>query len=193
MKDETLVIDDAFSDELNIKLNEFMKNAPWYYGRKPHPDAPFAFWGTTFYQRPEFMDLGVTQNLHADAKILGDIMTEIAPKLNGQYEILQIASNGQTYGQDGHMHPDDHKDGTYTMLVYVNTEWKVDWGGETRFFIHGNPHDTKGNSKEDIWSVLPMPRRAVFFNSQIVHMGSAPNRVFDGLRMTLAYKMKKVG
>jgi len=192
MKDEILIIDDAISDELNIKLVKFMKNAPWYYGRSPHPDAPFAFWGTTFYQRPEFMGLGVTKNLHPDAAILNDAMSQIAHRLDGLYEVLQIASNGQTYGQDGHMHTDDHKDGTYTLLLYVNEGWKVEWGGETRFFIHGNPHEIMGHGKEDVWSVLPMSKRAIIFNSKMVHMGSAPNRIFSGLRMSLAYKLIKV-
>ena len=190
--DEILIIDDAFSDELNIKLNEFLLAAPWHYGRKPHPAAPYAFWGTTFYQIAGFNNLEVTRELDPDAMILNEVMQQVAPKLNGKFEVLQIASNGQTYGQDGHMHQDDNKDGTYTMLVYVNTEWKIQWGGETLLYVHGNPYQTKGNNKVDTWSVLPFSKRVVVFNSQMVHMGSAPNRIYDGLRMSIAYKLRRL-
>lgn len=189
--DAPLIIDHAFSEDMNNTLCHFMKNVTWYYGRKPHQDAPYSFWGTTYMQHPDFMGIGIKQALHPDAKILSEIWYECQKRLQENYQVLQIASNGQTYGQDGHMHPDDSTEGTYTLLIYATREWKVEWGGETSFYLNGNPHQNIGKNLVDIASVLPMPRRAVFFDSRLVHMGRAPNRIFSGMRITLAYKLRK--
>jgi hypothetical protein len=185
------IIDNAFSEEQNEQLVRLMENVTWFFGRRPHPDAPFGFWSTTYMQRPDFFDLGITVPLHPTAKIMTDVLDAVLSKVEGKYEVLQIASNGQTYGQDGHMHHDDTRKDTYTCLVYIAREWKVEWGGETSFYLDGNPHLNVGKNVIDISSVLPLPRRAVFFESSLVHMGRAPNRVFSGLRMTLAYKLRK--
>ena len=47
-------------------------------------------------QHPEFFDLGITFPLHPTAKIMTDVLEALLSKVEGKFEVLQIASNGQT-------------------------------------------------------------------------------------------------
>jgi hypothetical protein len=53
-----------------------------------------------------------------------------------RFTIRDIFINGQTYGLENAIHTDCPKDeeGWYTVLLYVNPKWHVDWGGETVFY-----------------------------------------------------------
>ena len=50
------------------------------------------------------------------------------------------------------------------------------------------------NEKEDEVSkiVTYKPNRAVIFPSNIVHYADAPHKLYNGLRVSLAYKLKKI-
>ena len=66
------------------------------------------------------------------------------------------------------------KDSVITCLFYVNTEYKINSGGETQFII--------GNIGT---SVLPIPNRLAFFDANIIHKATA---FTDKHRFTIAVK-----
>ena len=95
--------------------------------------------------------------------------------------VLRQYANGHTYGQGGRPHQDDAREGTYTLLYYPMPEWRRDWEGETMFYDH---------TGDIVHAVLPLPNRAVFFDSRIGHAGRPPSRYFLGLRVTIAFKLE---
>ena len=52
------------------------------------------FFGLYVLSKARIYGFRGAHNLHPDAMILNDVMMEVASKLNGQYEVFQIASNG---------------------------------------------------------------------------------------------------
>ena len=95
--------------------------------------------------------------------------------------MLRQYANGHTYGQGGRPHRDDERPGTFTLLYYPMPEWRGEWEGETVFV----------DEREEVIAALkPEPNRAVFFDSRVLHCGRAPGRRFEGLRVTLAFKLE---
>lgn len=59
-----------------------------------------------------------------------------------------------------------HKD-TNVFLLYLNSEWPQEWGGETLFF-------DENTSKEIEFACTPRPNRAIWFDGEIPHTIRAP-------------------
>ena len=91
--------------------------------------------------------------------------------------VRRIYANGQTAGQCGSPHIDD---GDFTFLYYPNLEWKVEDQGHLFFF-----------KDEEVSRVIQYkPNRALVFPAKIMHYADAPSRFYNGLRISLAYKLK---
>ena len=119
--------------------------------------------------------------------------------IDNTYTPARIYVNGQTAGQCGYPHSDD---GHLTFLYFPNLEWNIDWQGHLLFINRTSP--TFGSKGWDDWKFIPdqtdeisqtisyKPNRAVFFPAHIVHYADAPHRLFNWLRMSLAYKFDKL-
>ena len=99
---------------------------------------------------------------------------EITSKLNKKFsKFNRIYANGQTAGQCGTSHTDD---GDFTFLYYPCLEWKLEWEGHLVF-----PTDDR--------IIKYKPNRAVLFSGNKLHYANAPNRCYNDLRISLAYKL----
>ena len=108
--------------------------------------------------------------------------SEQIDKLNKKIDSFErIYANGQTSGQCGTLHIDD---GDSTFLYYPNPEWKTDYQGHLIFF-NGDEEDS-----EACRIVEYKPNRAIFFDGKIPHYADAPDRCYNDLRISLAYKLK---
>jgi len=94
-------------------------------------------------------------------------------------EILDYYVNGHTRALDGYMHTDD---ADYTFLLFCNPVWDLTWGGKTIFVQDDGRFD----------AVFPKPGSAVMFPSNMLHYAEDVTREFYGIRVTAAYKLKKV-
>jgi hypothetical protein len=101
-------------------------------------------------------------------------------KVGRSLTVLNQYANGQTYGNEGSIHRDDAREGAYTFLYYPMKAWREEWDGETVY---------QNGQGEIIMAVKPMPNRAILFDSRIPHVGRAPSRSFQGLRVTVAFKL----
>ena len=99
---------------------------------------------------------------------------KICNKLDVEFKGVQrIYANGQTAGQCGTSHTDD---GDFTFLYYPCLEWKLEWEGHLVF-----PTDDR--------IIKYKPNRAVLFSGNQLHYANAPNRCYNDLRISLAYKL----
>ena len=94
-------------------------------------------------------------------------------------DILDYYVNGHTRALDGYMHTDD---ADYTFLLFCNPVWDLTWGGKTIFVQDDGRFD----------AVFPKPGSAVMFPSNMLHYAEDVTREFYGIRVTAAYKLKKV-
>ena len=102
---------------------------------------------------------------------------KICQNLNKKFSAFsRIYANGQTSCQYGVPHIDD---GDMTFLYYPNLEWQLTWQGGL-FFIKNN---------EIYKTITYKPNRAVLFPAKITHYADAPSRFYNGLRISLAYKL----
>ena len=91
--------------------------------------------------------------------------------------ILGLSANGQTSGQYGTPHVDD---GEYTLLYYPNPDWNFEWQGNLNFL----------DLDHEIGKIISYkPNRLVCFPADMVHYADPPSIKFNGLRISLAYKL----
>jgi len=153
---------DILSDEEFDKLEELLYRPKWGYTHKSTADDRWRRW------RMELKD---------DEFFTKFFFEKIKTLTDKSFEIKAVYANGQTYGQNGSWHQDSTEPNYYAFIFYANREWDMLWGGSTLF-----------NSGI---SIYPIPNSAVFFPCNIFHYGQEPTRHFEGLRMTVAYKLEE--
>ena len=105
---------------------------------------------------------------------------KICNKLDTEFKGFErIYANGQTAGQYGTPHYDD---GDLTFLYYPSPVWDTNWQGHLMFMDEND---------EVVRVVEHKANRAVLFPGTIKHYADAPHRWFNGLRISLAYKLWK--
>ena len=107
-------------------------------------------------------------------------LTLVNHKLDTEFKGFErIYANGQTAGQYGTPHYDD---GDLTFLYYPSPVWDTNWQGHLMFM----------NEVDEVVRVVEHKSNgAVLFPGIIKHYADAPHRWFNGLRISLAYKLWK--
>ncbi len=101
----------------------------------------------------------------------------LAKRLIGKdLRLVRINTNIQKFGEEATFH-DDGPVGSWTFLVYIMPLWNMEWGGD---FIIQTPD-------LDYRSIPCLPNRAILFKSHLEHRGSAPNRLCNSVRQSLAF------
>ena len=93
---------------------------------------------------------------------------------------IQFKLQDSTFHNDGYdaeTNDDDHKIWSWTFLLFANTDWNTQWGGEFCYM------DMKGNYKY----VPYIPGNAVLFNGWLQHKGNAPNTMAEHVRASVAW------
>ena len=178
------VYDNFFNESDRNKIIEELSKPKWNFS------------GGTPTNRLWHMD-----NLEVDNYFSDYLKDIIVSKLDlGDVECLRIYANGQTAGQSGYPHTDD---GHFTFLYFPN-DWQIDWEGHLYFINRSGPEyeptkewldwnvDSSNLKTDEIVKVITYkPNRAVLFSANILHYAGAPHRLYNGLRMSLAYKFVK--
>ena len=157
------IYDNFFTDEIRQEILTRLMQPKWGIsgGTKRKPEI---FWHF--------------ENLEKESYFSKFIFKKICKKLNREFKgISRIYANGQTAGQCGTPHKDD---GDLTFLYYPADMWDVKWQGHLIFLDENGEGDR---------IVIHKPNRAVLFNGKQRHYADAPSRFFNGLRISLAYKL----
>ena len=162
------VVDNFFTEELREEIFEKLMEPGWVI-RRP-------YWGscTDGTREVSWSNNGLEKQEYF-SEVLYDL---ICKKLNRKFKgIKRIYANGQTAGQCGTPHYDD---ADLTFLYYPAPEWDITWQGHLIFLNKKKERDTV---------VLHKPNRSVLLSGDQKHYASAPTRFFNGLRISLAYKL----
>jgi len=112
------------------------------------------------------------------------ILNEVREHFPGEtFAIDRAYCNAISYGDMLYAHRDarDRESRNLTALLFVATEWKREWGGETIFF---------NDDGDAVHAISPRPGRLVLFRSTIEHLAGAPTRACNRTRLTLALKLR---
>ena len=159
---EIKIFDNFFDEDLHHEIHDRIYTGSWGVSGNT-PEKPEIFWHNDDLDDDPYF-----------AEYLFDI---IQKKLGQEYTIERVYANGQTAMQCGTPHFDD---GDMTFLYYANKEWIPSWQGHLIFME---------TDMETSRMVSYKPNRAVLFPGHIWHYADAPSRFFNGLRISLAYKL----
>ena len=152
-----------FPDFFSLKewntLQSILSQPCWQFGHQSTPDSK-PFW---------IMELDDEE--WANKMFL----LKIRRLLGKTYALQRVYANGTTYGQEGALHQDSQNPMDRTFLIYGNSEWKEQWGGATYIDGYG--------------TIIPKPNLGVLFPGNMFHRAYGPNKEYEGLRVTIAYKL----
>ena len=153
------IIDDFFSYEDFLGINDFCKKTVYVFGSKDTLDLP---------------PTGMTHTVQPNTKLY-DLFKSSTQKLVGDDLLFHsILINCFAPSENPYFHTDFSVKECVTFIYYPNMEWDMDWGGETQLFIDG-----------EIRGIIPKPNRMIYFDSSILHKAT-PFR--DNYRFTVALK-----
>lgn len=108
------------------------------------------------------------------------LLAKIENITGDKLEVDRVYMNGQTACQQGMPHTDDENENARTFLVYLTENFKMEYGGGTIFFSDNN---------EESATIPYKYNTAVYFKGNIVHSAAPISRYFNGLRVSLAFKL----
>jgi len=104
------------------------------------------------------------------------LFNKILEKYKFSVKLLNVYANGQTASQSGVPHWDE---GDLTFLLFTEN-WKHHWGGNLNFC-----------DNEEVTKVVTYKQnRGVLFPARFLHYAGAPDKIYDGLRISVAWKIK---
>ena len=167
---EIKVFDNVFPADLAKKTWELLQRPKWSYTGGSATGG--RFWHMekldqeTFFQDTLF-------------KIICEKFLKSDPS---NYQLITCYANGQTANQNGTAHSDvkEPDANAFTFLYYPNPEWDIKMQGHLIFLDEQDEGDK---------IIFYKPNRAVLFDGKQKHYADAPSRFFNGLRISLAYKL----
>jgi len=165
----------VFPEDLLRSVSEHIDSVPWRYGWASNRSFEFTHWNHSFAKGSAENGLDISANLpepilrawnHLKVNYLGD------------QTLLRCYTNSHTYGVEGYPHTDSKRDSDYTIVIYMNPEWRREWGGETTVY----EDDTIVHAE------LPKYNRGLIFPGTKVHQARSVTRVCPAQRITLMFK-----
>ena len=159
-----------FDEEDYQKIIEYTTKPKWQFGHttftpnSPHYENSIPFWKMELSQDTFFTEY---------------LLNIIKQKTDLKVSAYNVYMNGQTYGQHGYPHVDAYEETGRTFLLYAVPHWDIMLGGKTAYVI----------DKNNFHYVTPERNKAVLFPGMIPHFSEETNRVFAGLRVTVAWKL----
>lgn len=81
-------------------------------------------------------------------------------------------------------HTDSLTEGCWTFIIYPNTKWEPEWGGETKVMFSPNRMTEENVQRMDL--VSPLPGRLLIIPGDVLHSGSGTS--VDTPRYSMAYQ-----
>lgn len=130
------------------------------------------------------MDEDKTEELKNSNTLISRLWNELkeSPICYG-HSLIRAYANAHTYGIEGFPHKDAEDRNNFTTMIYCNTEWKKEWGGETVFWA------ADGTTRR---AVTPTPFKIIQFRGDMLHASRPVTRDCKALRVTLMFKTKRI-
>jgi SM-20-related protein len=156
----------------------WLDRANWSYGWQSNKQMPFGHWNVDITKTGVNNPTDVSNRIPKEFKALWDALNK--DFYGGQALLTRCYSNRHTFGTEGYIHTDTHRQEDHTCVIYMNKDWSADWGGETVFYTL--------DKAEIIRSIVPKFGRIAAFSGTIPHRASPVSRVCSEARTTLMFK-----
>jgi Rps23 Pro-64 3,4-dihydroxylase Tpa1-like proline 4-hydroxylase len=114
-----------------------------------------------------------------------DLLNKIQSITGDRFHLDRVYANGQWHGLDGSWHQDNTDPRAWTFLIYLNDipDCELDgYAGTTDF----------RESDFSIKSITPTSNSGLLFMSNLFHRGMSPSRFSPDMRITIAWKLRKI-
>ena len=162
---------------VNVLWGQLVAQGHWRFGQKSNNDTIYPMWLQHFYDT--WKDEWAVDN--ADLKELARAWNVL---IGEEYKMVRIMLSGNTFGQDGDVHDDWQVPGeSLTGVLYLNTKWEDNWGGETVVYDRENP---------DYLEISKVKAgKLIVFDGSNPHIGKGPQRNCGELRSIIAIQSVK--
>ena len=172
------VKDNAIPKDKLRACEMWLEKANWSYGWASNKDMPFGHWNVDISKTGITNPTEIKDRLPKEFKeVWKSINTEF---FKGQAILTRCYANRHTFGTEGYIHTDTERQEDHTVVVYMNSNWDTNWGGETVFYSK--------DKSEVLKAVIPSYGRVVAFQGNINHKAAALSRVCPTVRTTLMFK-----
>lgn len=182
--DQPKLIDNFLPDQIYRDLRDLVRGSPLSYGAKSnHETDP---WGHLSWKPIPFdgaENLADCRNF-TEFKLVEPAWEETNRRWLDERKMMvpvRCYANTYTYGMDGYMHTDSHREGDLTIIIYICDKWMYDWAGETVVL---------SRDKKTYWSFVPVANRAVILPSNLFHAARAVSRMCPEARTTFMFKVR---
>ena len=178
--------ENVLSESRANDLCKFLHESSWTWGYRSHKSLmtrSIPKWSIFFGGPSKEGQSCYNCENELDGLIL-DVWKDIKSYLDPEDVLIRCYANAQTCGQDQKLHTDDSLDTSKTIIVYVNNDWNVDWGGETILWDKEKRLITN--------SVLPKFRSVLGFPGNVWHGVRPVSQYCDSLRITLMFKTRNM-
>ena len=174
--------DRLFEPELFARLEKDVRSIGWQYGWRSNTAMGYGHWNFDFCR--VFKENGED----VSSKLSGSLLEGWEFLRENHYPghiLLRCYTNAHTFGVEGYPHTDSLRQCDITVVVYINSVWKREWGGETLIYGDGD--------NSIIHAELPKQNAAVEFPGCAWHVARGVTRICPELRVTLVFKLAPVG
>lgn len=165
----------VFPEALAEEVRQHISTVPWKYGWASNKSIEFTHWNHDFTGVPVYNTLDIAQQL---PEPIASAWAYIKTQFLGDQALLRCYVNSHTYGVEGYPHTDSKRDADNTLVVYMNPDWRRDWGGETMVYDGYNI----------VHAELPKFNKGLVFPGAKTHQARSVTRICPAQRITLMFK-----
>jgi hypothetical protein len=148
--------------------DDLLKSSQWTFsGWSGHAREPYRHWSTY-------------GTLSGTVKDIWECMNFSFKKDGFNLKPERILLNLFNFGDSSWIHTDNDREGHWTVIVYLNSFWDINWGGDT-VLVQDN---------EIIKTFNPAPGKFVLFKSNCEHGARPVSREAAYPRLAIAYHCK---
>lgn len=171
-------VDNFFPNEMSERIYDYVKKLEWSYGWRSNFNMGYGHWNNDIARAGTFNGLDVESNIDG---VIKEAWNYIKQNYLPDHILIRCYSNSHTYGVEGYPHTDSRREHDTTIVVYMNRNWRREWGGETMLY--------KNNRIEH--AELPSFNRALIFKGNQYHCARGVTRICPEQRITLMFKAAK--
>lgn len=179
---EPIVIDNFLPAMLAEPLYGYVTGLDWTYGWRSNTSTGYPHWNCDLASAGIYNGLDVADNI-ADKEYVYQAWKFINSAYLKDYSLIRCYANAHTFGVEGYPHTDSKRADDITVVIYMNKDWKREWGGETLLY----------EGDRIVQAALPAFNRAMIFNSNQWHCARSVSRICPDLRRTIMFKCAKTG
>lgn len=168
-------IETLFPADLANKLEAYVANAPYKYGWPSNKNIGYSHWNYSIVKGGALNGLEVADKL---PPLLAEAWEHLQKHYLGEQTLIRCYTNAHTFGVEGYPHTDSIREHDHTVVVYMNREWKREWGGETMLYDGYNI----------VHAELPKFNKGLVFKGNQYHTARSVSRICPELRRTLMFK-----